>query len=381
MSAWSNSVREWVDVIIRHVFPRRRIASSLLGAGIMLLIAAGSGWVAEFSQIIGTSQTSLRIATGESTPAALTWALAIVGMLLILPSAWVLTSTAKQELRERREAAAERSRRRVIVIEQRGLQARLDSPLIDAVPAALEGLRLGFVLDHGQMSATGTADRSRLFEDAKQVRRDIRKAVADTSPSQVSIVYGGISPVPMTFLAGVGLDDEGAITVMDWDRTAGRWRDLDGQDDGERFLPADLSSISPGTAEVMLAVSVSYEVDMQGVGAVADGNPVVQLRLTEPLVNNHWSCAKQDTWVEAFRGTLDRLQTLRVQRIHLFLAAPNSVVFRFGKSYSGRLHPELVVYQYERSGEWRFPWGLRMPSHGLPEPGIVVNDHHSPAST
>ena len=381
MSAWSNSVREWADVIVRHVFPQRRIASSLLAAGVTLLLAAASGWAVDFSLDTRDGRTSFRFATGEGTPAALTWGLAALGMLLVLPSAWILVGTAKQELRERREAAEERSRRRVIVIEQRGLQVRLDSPLVDAVPATLEGRRLGFVLDHGQMSATGVADRGRLFEDAKQVRRDIRKAVEDTSPSQVSIVYGGISPVPMTFLAGVALEDEGAIAVMDWDRTAGRWRELDGGDDGERFLPVDLSNVPHGTAEVMLAVSVSYELDLQGVADVADGNPVVQLRLSFPRVNNHWSRAKQDAWVEAFRGTLDQLEGVRVQRIHLFLAAPNSVVFRFGKSYNGRLHPEIVVYQYERSGEWRFPWGLRMPSHGSPEPAIVANDHHSRAST
>ena len=61
-----------------------------------------------------------------------------------------------------------------------------------------------------------------------------------------------------------------------------------------------------------------------------------------------------------------------MQTVHLFLAAPNSVVFRFGRSYDGRNMPSVIVHQYERSDPARFPWGVRMPYHGEPEPSLYI---------
>lgn len=360
-------------------FRRRPVAGVLLAAGTTLLIAAASGWVLAVDHQDGASRSSFRLATGEGTPAAVTYLLAILGAGLVGAASCLFIAVGRQELRERREALAERERRRVVVIEQRGLQTRLDSPLEQAVPPEFEGRRVPLVINHGPLSVTGVADRHALFEDAKQLRRDIARALADTPPGHVNIVYGGIAPVPMTFLAGVSLGDEGAVSVMDWDRTAGLWRLLDGVDDGERFLPAKLNEVAQGTNEVMLAVSVSYSVDMEGVLAAADGNPVVALRLPNPRIGNHWSAVKQHELINEFRGMLGEFGNRGIKRIHLFLAAPNSVVFQFGKNYDGRNMPELVVYQYERSSGWRFPWGIRMPCHGKPDPELVVNDHYPPA--
>jgi hypothetical protein len=378
LSGWGETLREILKLGAAHLFRRRPAAGLLLAAGTALLLAAASGWGVSFDHQGADGRTSFRFTTGEGTPAAVTYLLAALGGALLLAAAAMLLAVARQELRERQAAAEERDRRRVVVIEQRGLHSRLDSPMADAVPAAIEGRRVPVVLDHGTIAATGEADRVRLMDDAKRLRRDVRMALGDTPPGLTTIVYGGLAPVPMTFLAGGILDDEGAVTVMDWDRTAGRWRLLDGADDGERFVPADLGEVRPGTNEVMLAVSVSYGADLDGVVAVSDGNPVVALRVPSPRIGNHWSGEKQKALADEFLTTIGRLQDLGVARIHLFLAAPNSVVFRFGKHYDRRNMPEVIVYQFERSGAWRFPWGIRMPHHGQPEPELVINDLYPP---
>lgn len=374
------TLREVLKLAASYYFRRRPAAGLLLGAGVALLLAAASGWGIAFDHQDAGSRTSFRLTTGEGTPAAVTLLLAVLGGTMVVIAAAMFVAVARQDLRERRAAAAERERRRVVVIEQRGLHSRLDSALEDAVPASIEGRRVALVLDHGTISATGEADRGRLMDDAKRLRRDVRMALGDTPPGLTSIVYGGLAPVPMTFLAGGILDDEGAVTVMDWDRTAERWRALDGADDGERFLPADVGGVPRGTPEAMLAVSVSYGADLDGVKAVSNGSPVVALRVPSPRIGNHWSAAKQRALADDFLATIGRLQDLGVTRIHLFLAAPNSVVFRFGKHYDRRNMPEVIVYQYERSGTWRFPWGLRMPRHGEPEPQLVINDLYPPVS-
>ncbi len=378
MTGWGETLREIIRLGAMHYFRRRPVAGLLISAAVALLLAAGSGWGIAFEHQDAGSRTSLQFTTGEGTPAWVSYLQAGLATLLLMRATAMVVAVARQDLRERQAAMAERDCRRVFVIEQRGLQSRLDSPLVEAVPAAVEGRRVPLVLAHGTMSAAGEADRGRLMDDAKQLRRDVRIAVGDTPPGFISIVYGGLAPVPITFLAGMVLDDEGAVTVMDWDRTAERWRALDGVDDGDRFISADLSGIRPETSEVMLAVSVSYGTDLDGVRAVADGNPVVALRVPSPRVGNHWSLEKQRALANEFLATIGRLQDMGITRIHLFLAAPNSVVFRFGKHYDRRNMPEVIVYQYEQSGACRFPWGIRMPRHGQPEPGLVNNDHYTP---
>jgi hypothetical protein len=51
------------------------------------------------------------------------------------------------------------------------------------------------------------------------------------------------------------------------------------------------------------------------------------------------------------------------RRINVILAAPNSLVFRFGRTYD-RNHPPLVVWQYEREQAISYPWGILMPPGG-----------------
>lgn len=357
---------------------RRTIGGVILSAGILLFVVAASGWGIKFDYENSESKISFNFTSGDATPNWVTIILFIVGFILIICGFIILLLDFLQGRQERRAALQERERRRVVVIEQRGLHSRLDAPLINAVPARLEGHRVPLILNHGTVSMTGEADRWRLINDAKQLRRDVRQAIGDTPPSLTSILYGGVAPVPITFLAGCILDDEGAVMIMDWDRVAGRWRELDGPDDGERFLEPDLSRLSSPTPEVMLAVSVSYNVDLAGVESLSDGNPIIILRLAIPRIGNHWSDEKQHELTSKFLELISQLQNFHVCRIHLFIAAPSSIIFRFGRHYDGRNMPEIIVYQYERSGPWRFPWGIRMPCHGAAEPSIQLNDHYPP---
>jgi hypothetical protein len=60
-----------------------------------------------------------------------------------------------------------------------------------------------------------------------------------------------------------------------------------------------------------------------------------------------------------------------LKRIHVVMAAPNSVVFNFGRRYDKRNLPELVVYQYERGQQPAYPWGVLMPVAGYDRPQVL----------
>jgi IS1 family transposase len=67
---------------------------------------------------------------------------------------------------------------------------------------------------------------------------------------------------------------------------------------------------------------------------------------------------------QQFLDVAVQIGNLGVRRILLFLAAPNSVVFRFGRLYDKRNLPEIIVYQYQRELRPPFPWGISMPVAG-----------------
>lgn len=59
------------------------------------------------------------------------------------------------------------------------------------------------------------------------------------------------------------------------------------------------------------------------------------------------------------------------KRVHLVLAAPNSVIFTFGRRYDKRNLPEIIVYQYQRGEPIAYPWGVSMPVAGLDDAKVM----------
>jgi hypothetical protein len=68
-----------------------------------------------------------------------------------------------------------------------------------------------------------------------------------------------------------------------------------------------------------------------------------------------------DIEAEAFVRVMAKLADRGVRRVHLFLAAPNSVVFRLGR-HLDRNWPAVQVYQREPGDAVRFLWSVGMPS-------------------
>lgn len=262
-----------------------------------------------------------------------------------------------------------RNRKKVIVIEGRGLREDDGSPLTEAVPAEIVGNRIGVLLDLRQRKDGVVVDPEELLLDVESTRRQVQQHAKHGDSRDVTLVYGGLTPVPFTFLSGVVFDDEGRIVVMDWDRTREVWRSLDSNDDGQRFEVEGLDEIR-GAKEVVLAVSVSYQVRSENI-ATTFSHPVVRMTISD-LASSHWSQAKQNALATQFFEVAKLLEAKGVTTIHLLLAGQNSMVFNLGRRYDKRNLPDVTVYQYESAGEKKFPWGIKMPVHGERFPSIVL---------
>ncbi len=329
------------------------------------VLAFGAGWVLDVSSPFEDGSVRVIFYSSGSTPIALVYLAGGLGFSLTVAGLiweFIRYGTERKHL----------DRKRVIVIEARGLRDTSGTPLFDSIPKNLEGRRDSFLVDIRQRIKDGeiTAPEAAL-EDVISLPSNLRQRENDLDRRDVTLVYGGLTPVPFTFLTGVLIDDEGMVFIFDWDRYAGIWRQLDDMDDGRRFKTTGLDNVPHGTQEIALAVSVSYGINTDDVRAKIGEIPIVTLDLEGGSPDCHWSEEKQCALGKQFLDTVIGLGNLGVRRIHLFLAAQNSVVFRFGRLYDKRNLPEVVVYQFQRSTTPPYPWGVLMPVCGINKPIVI----------
>ncbi|MGG7519073.1 SAVED domain-containing protein [Allorhizobium undicola] len=359
-------VRHAIITLIDWIFRRRSPALQVMRIGLSCLaIALGVTWALDISIPLGGGEITFNVNAGEGTPGLVVSGVALLGGLLILVGLiWeIVRYNAEQQ---------QLSRKKVIVIEARGLRDGVGLALADAVPTNVEGRRDAVIVDLRQGVVDGhIVSPQAAVDKLVSLPVDLERRELGTDRSDLLRVYGGLAPVPFTFLTGVLIDDETSTIVFDWDRHLQRWRLLDAPDDQKRFVVDGMDKIVAGADEVALLVSVSYQVDAIGVGKKLDGIAQISLSLDGALPDSHWSEDKQRALGQQFLETTIQISNMGIRRIHLFLAAQNSVVFRFGCLYDKRNLPELIVYQYQREENPPYPWGVLMPVGGRPRPEVV----------
>lgn len=263
------------------------------------------------------------------------------------------------------------NKRRISVIEVRGLRGVTGAPLVDAVPKNIKGVRDPMLVSL-KLRDDGQIDPAPALREISSVVTTLNQRESGLDRADLIRVFGGLAPVPYLFLAGVMLDNEQNLKIMDWDRDQLKWRELDGLDDQRRFSPSCVHDLPCNTIEVILAVSASFKVDIQGATQAVGDLPVIELELDHRSLTSHWSEDKQVALAATFRETVRILTDKGVKKIHLFLAAPASLSFRLGANYDKRLSPETTIYQYERKDTPPFPWGISLPVGGKEEATIVT---------
>ncbi|WP_238368569.1 SAVED domain-containing protein [Mesobacterium pallidum] len=368
MSFWRKHGDRFFDGLITYVFRIPSWPSRLLRAGVTLMVAGlGVGGLAGNLSWIDADRVLRLAVQADGGGLSVYWSQITVFLgILLLAAGGVLGVI--DHIADRRQLR----KQSVVVLEHRGLHQTVDTPLASAVPKHLKGRIDLLPVDHRQSTSTSQISSP---EDALTqiagLRQQLRQKRDAAGPGNVRLVYGGMAPVPLTFLIGMMVGNEAGLTVMDWDRFAEKWREADGEDDGDRFDVFGVEGLKDDVPEVALAVAVSYPSDADGISATLGDMPLIRLALPTLSTTAHWSADKQSAMAKDFTDLLGDLMAKGVKRVHLFIAAPNSVVFTLGRHLDDRLHPEVLVYQYERSASPPFPWAVQMPTHGRSAAQIV----------
>jgi hypothetical protein len=323
----------------------------------VLLSLLGTSWAMKIIAPTSSGVFQFSFDMNQGTPAYLIVACLIVTVLMIGVGVFLLVSE------ERRL-----SKKRAVAIELRGLRDTTGDPLKNKIPKNILGHREQ-ILVNIRRSDGRILEPDEALQQVVHLPTSIAHFEAGSDRSDIAYVVGGLAPVPFSFLMGVQLDDEGSVTLMDWDRNAQLWRSLDGKDDGDRFTVSGLD-LAGQSEEIVLNISVSYPTNALGIAQKFIGQPVVSMTLATLSSDSHWSEAKQTALAQEFFNTMRTLCGTNVKRVNLILAAPNSVVIRLGRIYDKRNLPSITVWQYENSQTPPYPWGVQMPTTGIAA-GIV----------
>lgn len=360
-------LHKFVSRLIDFVFflPRNP-GLKLVGYGVTVLLATlGLNWLAKVRYRAEGTEFSLDVSTGESIPQVLTTLAYLLGVLLVVVGLGMALADYFREVRRD-------SRRMAIVVELRGLHSSPDTPARDAKLGPLPSQRQWIQVDFRPKGDGERVNPTLLLRQVAAIKPSIETLSAGRDKGDVVVAVGGLAAVPALFLTGVLLEDESEVTIFDWHRDAKAWRVVEGLDDGRRTFPLEATELVGNPAEVVLAVSLSYPVDLNAVRKTFPSLPVAQLRAEEVRADVYWSAEKQQAIVAAFRGAVQHLMEQGVNRIHLVLASPASLAIRLGTTYDPRLMPELLVYQYERTDPVPYPWALRMPYHDEASTSVIT---------
>lgn len=324
------------------------VAMLKYGAG-LVLGTLGTDIAFQVARQAGENGWSISVGTGQGIPFWLTLICAVAGLLLAAGGAAILGVEFRRE-----------RRRRLIVIELRGLHSSPDTPAVDKVVPAFRGERRHLLLDFRPHGPGALVDPANLLERVSSMKGTLQTLVEGADKRDIQVAVGGLASVPALFMTGFLLDDESHVHLYDWDRSAKSWRAIDGPDDTDRFLPLEGLASVAGTKDVVLVVEASYSVNQADISASFDADlPVLRLRVANPLADRFWSEEKQRALTAAFRDAVQLISAEGVKTIHLVAATPSSLSLRMGMSYEKRLFPQFVVYQFEKSSANPYPWGMQ----------------------
>lgn len=337
---------------IDWLWRKRSPGLTLIRASITVQLALlGASWAMKI--IVPSASGTFQVAfdMNQGTPAYLIIASLILTVILFVVGTILLI------LEER-----SLGKKRAIAIELRGLRDTTGQALKDKIPRNISGRR-DQILVNIRRSDGRILDPEDALQQIVHLPVSIANFEVGVDRADIACVAGGLAPVPFSFLMGIQLDDESGVTLMDWDRNGNYWRVLDGKDDGCRFVISGMDKVGEAE-EIVLCVSVSYQTNLTAVTSTFSGQPIVSMTLPILTTDGHWSEAKQEALAQEFFNTARALCSTNVKRVNLILAAPNSVVIRFGRIYDKRNLPTLTVWQYENGQNQPYPWGVSMPVAG-----------------
>lgn len=213
---------------------------------------------------------------------------------------------------------------------------------------------------------------------ALQLQRDLASHVRAhmRARSGTSVAYYGKAHIPFVFAAGFSLHTDVPVQFYELERTVdANWRSVKPGSGRDLGVATAVSEIGDGE-DASIRISVSYPVSDSDVAErlVVRGSDH-HIHVAEPGIDIVTHAGQVEAIAKAFREVLDGLarRPRTPSRIHVFCAAPMSVVFALGRALSPTIHAPVLVHNFSQAERPRYAWAVRInggttPVVELPHP-------------
>ena len=235
------------------------------------------------------------------------------------------------------------------------------------------------ILDEGEnLVFYGSLDQTDLFERGKVLdfdsaikrQEDLLQRIREIQniSNHYLIRYYGLAYIPLIVQMGFSLNRT-PVELFGTGRQSGKWVSLN----TEENFPEIISNLENITAannseEIAITVSVSQKVhESQVYQTISSEIPLLSLQVSDPKLDIVESTLQVNAYAKAFLEVLDlaHKDNPKLKRIHLFLATPPTVAFRIGQQISPIHHGNVIVYNFIKSENPQYKWGIDIKSNIL----------------
>jgi hypothetical protein len=122
--------------------------------------------------------------------------------------------------------------------------------------------------------------------------------------------------------------------------------------------------------DAVIKVEISYLIKPEDITAVVPfPSAQIDISIAKPRIDSITTKKQVEDIAKAFRQALDSLKDAK--HLHVFLAAPMSVVVALGRLMSPSIHGSVVVYNFTDKTSPRYAWGINVNAKKGPE--VVIN--------
>lgn len=242
------------------------------------------------------------------------------------------------------------------------------------------------IRDKLNVPETYTIDAHQYYENG--ILKDPQKALDTTlsiegilkSKSRVEndnskYYYGGISQVPLTFVAGTLFENTRKIEVYDWNRDQEKTYLIDsgGKPLGFSVKEPDNLTGRKIAIEIALTYSIDHDNTIDAIGEIST------IRIEADIIERDNTSTKeaQESVYKEFHKLLDKYSTNQIEEVHIFVSAQNSMIFQLGRQITKRLHKKIIVWQYEAQNKNPNPWGIAISHDGYQ----IIKNHNLEKTT
>ena len=194
----------------------------------------------------------------------------------------------------------------------------------------------------------------------------IIKKIKASCDEYTELFYYGIAHIPLIFRAGFQIGDEGKTRLLHKYRNGtGQFKEISTENDEFiRCLDPQKKVYNNNSKEMLMVVATSFPVSNQDLEAFHQNNIRCELRL-EMRDKTMYGVDAIESYgqMERLRSPImsemrDMVSQYSIERIHLVLSTSSDFTFYLAEGFSEHHDPEIIVYQYERNSDVKYPWGI-----------------------